>query len=413
LVSYQQTPNEEQTMSETAVKTTSTRRYDLDWLRVLAILTIFTFHTTRFFDLGDWHVKNPATYLLAQTYIDFLVLWIMPLIFVISGMSLFYALGKGGFGRFAKDKVLRLGVPLLVGAFTHASIMVYLERTTHHLFSGTYFQFLPLYFQGFYGFGGNFAWMGLHLWYLLVLFVFSLVMYPFFRLLKGPAKSALAAFTRFLSVPGMMYFLAAPIMWVLVTTNPRSILGMRDMGGWYLFAYLFFFLNGFILISSDALQRRIIQFRWVSLALGLGIFAAGFIYFSQAGDPLYRTMIYTLYQCLVGVVSWCIILAILGFGMQKLNFTTPFLQYASEAVLPFYILHQTVLLLVGYYVVRWSIPDPLKWLVIAVISFALIIATYEYLIRRNNALRFLFGMKPLPPKLVPTSQGKVAREPVA
>jgi glucans biosynthesis protein C len=185
------------------------------------------------------------------------------------------------------------------------------------------------------------------------------------------------------------------------------------MGGWYLLAYLFFFLNGFIIISNDALQRRIIQFRLVSLLLSLGIFVAGFIYFSQAGDPLYHTLPYTLYQCLFGLVSWSFILGVLGFGMKYLNFTNPFLSYASEAVLPFYILHQTVLLLVGYVVVQTHVPAPLKWLVIAMISFTLIMATYEYLIRRNNALRFLFGMKPLPPMAAVAPQGQAAREQAA
>ena len=86
----------------------SGRRYDLDWLRVLAILAVFVFHSGRFFDQGDWHVKNPTTYLGVQIWTTFLVNWIMPLIFVISGASTFYALGARGAGRFVKDRVLRL-----------------------------------------------------------------------------------------------------------------------------------------------------------------------------------------------------------------------------------------------------------------------------------------------------------------
>jgi hypothetical protein len=78
--------------------------------------------------------------------------------------------------------------------------------------------------------------------------------------------------------------------------------------------------------------------------------------------------------------------------MKHLNVNTPFLKYANEAVLPFYILHQTVLLCVGYFVVRWNIPDLLKWAIIASISFVIIMGLYE-LVRRNNTLRFLFGMK--------------------
>ena len=78
----------------------------------------------------------------------FATLVLMPLMFIVSGASLFYALGKGGLGRrtFVKDKTLRLLVPLLVGDLTHASIQAYLDSLTHGVFSGTYFQFLPHYY---------------------------------------------------------------------------------------------------------------------------------------------------------------------------------------------------------------------------------------------------------------------------
>ena len=108
--------------------TKSARRYDLDWLRVLAILAVFVFHSGRFFDLGEWHVKSPTTYLGVQIWTTFLVSWLMPLIFVISGASTFYALGTRGASRFVKDRTLRLLVPLLVGMFTHVMVQVYLER---------------------------------------------------------------------------------------------------------------------------------------------------------------------------------------------------------------------------------------------------------------------------------------------
>jgi hypothetical protein len=89
-----------------------------------------------------------------------------------------------------------------------------------------------------------------------------------------------------------------------------------------------------------------------------------------------------------------LILTILGFGMKHLTFSTPFLKYANEAVLPFYVLHQTVLLGMGYFIVQWQIPDLAKFLFIASSSFGIIMGLYEYLIRRVNILRILFGMKP-------------------
>ena len=129
------------------------RRYDIDWLRVLAILFVFVYHSTRFFNLGDWHVKNPTTYFAVEVWNRFASSWLMPFVFVISGASLFYAVGKSGAGQFIKDKVLRLLVPLVVGVFTHCALQVYLERLTHGQFSGSFFEFLPHYFEGIYGFG--------------------------------------------------------------------------------------------------------------------------------------------------------------------------------------------------------------------------------------------------------------------
>jgi peptidoglycan/LPS O-acetylase OafA/YrhL len=72
------------------------RVYYLDWLRVLAILFVLVYHSTRFFNPEDWHVKNPITYQWVEWWNRFAGAWMMPLIFVISGASLFYAVGKGG-----------------------------------------------------------------------------------------------------------------------------------------------------------------------------------------------------------------------------------------------------------------------------------------------------------------------------
>ena len=70
------------------------RRNDLDWLRVFAILSVFVFHSSRFFDTGDWHVKNPMTYFGVQVWVTFLADWLMPFVFVISGASLFTRLAR-------------------------------------------------------------------------------------------------------------------------------------------------------------------------------------------------------------------------------------------------------------------------------------------------------------------------------
>jgi glucan biosynthesis protein C len=374
-----------------------TRRYELDWLRVLAILAVFVFHSSRFFDTDYWHVKNPTTYFGVQVWITFLANWLMPLIFVISGASLFYAARSRSSRKFVVDKVLRLLVPLLVGVFTHAMWQVYLDRLTHHQFAGSFWAFIPHYFEGWFGFGGNFAWMGMHLWYLLVLFVYSLLCYPLFHwLLAGLGKRLLAGFCRFLALPGAVYLLGLPVASLMVAINPHAVLGMRDFGGWPLPVYLLFFLYGFALISHEGLRQRIEQQRWISLAAGVLCMLALLVLWASKGDPAFGSARYLQVFGIFGLSSWCWILAFFGFGFKHLTRSTPFLTYANEAVLPFYIMHQTVLLTIGYFVTRWPIPDLLKFLVISGSSFVLIVVVYEYVVRRINILRLAFGMKPQP-----------------
>jgi peptidoglycan/LPS O-acetylase OafA/YrhL len=385
---------------------TSARRYDLDWLRVLAILVVFVFHSGRFFDQGDWHVKNPTTYFGVQVWTTFLAHWLMPLIFVISGAGTFYALGTRGAGRFVKDRALRLLVPLVVGIFSHVMVQVYLERISHGQFRGSLLAFIPRYFDGMYAFGGNFAWMGLHLWYLEMLFVFSLLLLPLFSWLKhGGGQRAAGALAGWLARPLAIYLLALPIALLLVVLDPSSALGNRGFGGWSIVIYILFFAYGFVLPANDAARQAIARQRWLSLGLGIGLFLALAGLAVVWREPAFGTTRYTIIFALFGCSSWCWVLAILGFGAAHLNFSSPQLRYANEAVLPFYVMHQSALIYLGFFVVQWQLPDLAKWLIITPTSFVIIAALYELVVRRVNLLRLLFGMKPLPKESAPRTLG--------
>lgn len=356
-----------------------TRRYDLDWLRVLGILTVFVFHSTRFFSTEDWHVMNPNTYPSIQTLEEFMGYWMMPLIFLVSGAGIFFALKDARLrsaGKFMKDKVLRLFVPLVVNVFSLIILQVYLERVSHHQFSGSFWQFLPHYFEGIYGFGGNFSPIGNHLWYLAVLFLFCIVLLPVFVLLKTRiGTSILSKVTAILSRFGLFYLLGFLVCLVWKLISPDGILGF-DKFNWNLGVYMSLVLVGYIFASDSRLLDSIKRYRWVSLAL-----AAIFTVLAVRGEVH------------DDLILWSTVLTFVGFACRYLNVNTPFLKYANEAVLPFYILHQTVLLVIGYFVVQWNIPDPVKWLIIATSSFAAIMGLYEYGVRRVNILRVLFGMK--------------------
>lgn len=380
----------------------TSRRFDLDWLRVIAILAVFLFHTTRFFDPLDWHVKNATTYPSLAFMDAFVTLWGMPLVFIVSGASLYFAL-KPSMLKFIDDKVRRLLVPLVVGIFTFSALQVYFERITHHQFNGTFFDFIPHYFQGWYPFdGGNFAWMGMHLWYLMLLFIYTLLLMPLlYWLKKGSGQNTLRSLGDLLARPFLVFSVGIAVALLLTVLDPNTIWGAKAFGAWSFVPYLLFLFAGFLVMSHEGIQKRITQYRWLSLGLGIVLIAGLIWYWQQNGEPLFGTWTYTAFNMLYGFASWCWIQTVLGFGFKHLNAPRPILFYAGQAVLPFYILHQTVLLTVGYFIVQWQLPDLLKWALIATVSFASIALLYEFVIRRANLLRFLFGMKPLAPSAQP------------
>ena len=375
------------------------RRYDLDWLRVFAILTVFVYHSGRFFNSDGWHVKNPNTYFGMDVWETILVSWMMPLIFLISGASIFYALNKGGVGKFLQDKVLRLVVPLVtMGIIIFGAIQMYLEALTHGRFSGSFIEFVPQYFQP-----SLFESWGVHLWYLKLLFIFCLVSLPLFLWLKrGFGQRALARLGDWLARPGMAFLFAVPVILLRSLVNPDSIWGDDGWGGGTILTHLCFFLSGFMIVSHVGLQNSIKRLRWLYLTLVSILLVVLFALYMSIGNPTFGTMQYTLLFSLFGLWSWCWVLAILGFGMRYLNLNKPILSHANETVLPFYILHQPVLLVIGYFIVQLAIPDFAKWMIIFVSSFAIIMVLYELTVRRFNVTRVLFGMKPL--RKLPSAQ---------
>ncbi len=360
------------------------RRYDIDWLRVLAMLMIFLFHCARFFNYEDWHVKNNQLDSGMSIFVNFVSQWIMPLFFILSAISIYYALDFRNNRSFINERFKRLVIPLVFGIFVIVPPQVYIERVSHSQFAGSFIQFFPHYFDGLYAFGGNFAWMGLHLWYLEMLFIFSLLALPLFRFLrKGTMRNFISRIAIFFKMPGFIFLLALPIsfMELIVNQQPDGI-GMRGFGGWSLFTYLIFFILGYVIASNTQFRESIEKRRKIALLLGI----VGFLLFDYSS----RTYISAFLRAFN---SWFWLVAILGFGSKYLNFNNGLLKYSNEAVLPFYILHQTIIVIVGFYIASWDVNVIMKYLILSTVSFTLIITLYDLVIRRVKVLRFLFGMK--------------------
>jgi hypothetical protein len=174
---------------------------------------------------------------------------------------------------------------------------------------------------------------------------------------------------------------------------PPTVIDVGN-GGWGFLYYIWFLISGFMIVSSDQLQEHIKNLRWISLLLGV-IISAVYLYqlFSPSRLVFPAWIGEWIYTLLSFFSAWTWIFAILGFGMRFLAFNRPILRYANEGVLPFFILHQTVLLVIGYFVMTWEIPDVLKWAIVFTSSFIIIMTLYTLLVQKFELFRFLFGMK--------------------
>jgi glucans biosynthesis protein C len=367
------------------------RRYDIDWLRVLATLIVLLFHSARYFDNMGWHVKNPERSTELMVLVVFLAQWMMPLFFVLSAMSSVFVLRRRSVARYLFDRVLRLLVPFTLGTFVVLiPLQVWIERVTNGDFDGSFWAFYPHYFDGWYAFGGNFAWMGLHLWYLQFLFLFSLLTVPVFRVLLK-ASSLTERLAGLCQKNGGIFLLSLPVVAVELWVNldPDGI-GMRDFGGWSLLSYVAFFIVGFVLATHDGYRLACQRHRVAALVVGIVLMVFELHPFWAEGsffsDYIWRIIARALN-------AWLWLVAILGFASRHLSRPHAFLSYANEGVLPFYVLHQTVIVFLGFLALDWAIAIPIKFFLLVLTSFIIILATYHFAIRPLGAVRWLFGMK--------------------
>lgn len=400
------------TFTENGQATRIDRLYFLDWLRVFAILVVFLVHCSKIFDYDTTVVFNTVRSPVLSAFRDFSLLWIMPLFFVLSGAAVFLSKGSDKTGEFIKSRFLRLLVPLIfIGTFIINPLYVYIERLSSGEAASGFFQWYPQFFDGIYGFGGNFAPLGqgTHLWYLEFLFIYSLILLPLFARSKKLGISYLSKLSIHFEKPWALFFLFLPISAVAAAFEIIGLGGLRVMGGWDPISYLLFLSYGYLIFSNAKIGETIKKYSPIYLAVAIILTALlldsrfGFILkipgltrYDLLNDgallPLNQSL-WIAVQALRGLLGWCWIIGLLGLGHRFLNFNNKFLAYGNEGVLPFYIMHHTIIYIIGYYIIQWSGNIGSKFLIISITSFTIIVAIYEILIRRFNLLRFLFGMK--------------------
>ena len=372
------------------------RRYDIDWLRIIAVFLVFIYHCSRFFDLTEWHIKNSELDEAMSIFFNFLGGIGMPLFFIISGMATFYFLGFAKAGLYTKARFVRLMIPFLFALFTQIPIQVYLDRVNHSEFTGSIIEFFPQYFVGLYGHGGNFPWFGLHLWFIIFLFIFSIVTVNLFVYLrKDKNLEKISKMATFFKKPGSLYLFIIPVI-ILEIFNPLPIIG--KFGGYNIFSLLLFYIIGFLLASDKQFKESIENHGLIALIVGiistllLGVVALNFF------DSV-------LFWILGITYMWSWLIIILRGGRKHLNFNHKSRKFLNEIVMPFYVLHQTIMVIIGFFVVQTSLIIILKFLIISTVSFVIIIGLI-LIIRKGNILRLLFGMN-LKKKEIPDRMSKV------
>jgi glucan biosynthesis protein C len=369
------------------------RQYYLDWLRVLTMFGVFFFHNSRFFDgIVDWHVKNATKSLAASVFVGFMAQWMMPLFFLIAGAGTYYALKSRRVSRFAQERLLRLFIPFIFGMLVIVVPQAYFQALYQgeQLAGYNFFQIYGLYL------GTLHELQTFHLWFLLDLFIISIFALPLLFTGSVSGESVMSRLAKVVEKPwAILPLLILSLAVVDTFLYPAGDLGNRN-GGFNIVAYLLFFVFGYLIFANPRIMEAIKRLRWILLSVALiatGCLTAFFL--EDLADPAkyFGTTPFVIAQFLQALSTWSWLLAILGLGSRYLDYNNRFLSYSNEAVLPFYILHQTIIISIGYFVVQWSIGIGPKYLVISTSSFIVIMLIYELLVRRINVLRFLFGMR--------------------
>ncbi len=365
----------------------NSRQDYIDWLRLIAIFLLLLLHSAMpFFKYADWHIHNAERSWFLTQIVFFLHTWRMPLLFFISGFGTFFALKKRSAGQYASERSKRLMVPLLFGMLLIVPPQVFIEKIDHY---GTFINFLPEMFNGTYP-QGNISWH--HLWFILYLFLYSIILIPFFFWYKSEKGNKLKEkLFQFISRPGGVLLLVVPFLIIWYSLSPffpHETHALFD--DWRTFFYnMLYFVFGFMLMSDGRIKEVLIKQRRLSLYTAFLVM----IPWSANMFLTWKSFSWMYVDAENILLAWFLICALIGYGARYLNHSNKFLKYANSALYPFYILHQTVTVIIGYYIIQMGWGIGIKYLLINVGTLFISIVIYEYIIRRTAFTRLMFGVK--------------------
>lgn len=374
------------------------RHYGMDWLRIGAFALLILYHIGMFFVPWGWHVKTAQP----LDWVEFPMLatnaWRLPLLFTVSGFATAAVLGKStGMGSFLRDRTARLIVPTLFAAMLIIPPQPWIELVTQHGYAGSFWHFWT---EDYFRFGtldGIVLPTWQHLWFVVYLWAYTLVLVAILALTPGAARASFARFADdLLSGPGL---LLVPLAWLAVH---MAISGARAepthalIGDWTAHRMFFpAFAFGFFLADAPrtwASIRRSWCVAGVLAILGYAMVAGILLAWMTGAIPATDLRLpFATGRLLMG---WCAIVALIGLADRFWNRDHPWRRTLTEAVFPFYIIHQTIIVVLGWYLLRFALPSAIEFLALLAATVA---GCWLFYLGGREAgwLRPLIGLRPL------------------
>jgi glucan biosynthesis protein C len=396
------------------------RIHYLDWLKVLIVYGIVLFHVALVFSFAPWLVNNHDRSVILSAFAAFCFPWGIPAMFLIAGADAWFGLRSHSISDFLRRRFMRLIVPLIPGLLILSPLQRFIVSSNPPPGIDGFWAFYIGFFRDF-----HFTWtLGfisqywLHLWFLAYLFAISFACAPVLVWLRRPAgRRATSALVSIAGRRGGLLMLGIPLALTQVVLRPMFP-GYQDWAD--LATYTVAFLWGALFFSDRRFEAAVVaQVRW-SLAAGLlstpllGIamllprlvLALGPA--AQISLPLVESILWAMF-----IWSW--LLALLYLGIRWLEVPHRALRYAEESILPVYVIHHPIVLLVASFVVTWNLGLWPKFFIIVVLVASLTLTVYEFGVRRWRPMRIFFGLSPTiarPPKPSPRvtlkpSQGRI------
>lgn len=365
------------------------RKYYLDNIRWIIILVLFPYHTLLLYSSIGSYYFHVANSVFANAFILTFAPWFMQLLFTVAGIATYYSLKKRSTREYIKERVTKLLIPTVAGVFLVIPLSVYFGFL-YNGYTGSVISLWLTIFTNPLDYLGNGIILG-PLWFLLYLFVVSLVALPIIMKYKNsqwriPLENV--------TIPKLL-LLIIPLAIGSVFLNfypEKSIL-----------QFFLLFLFGYFLLSNDGIQEKLEDKRWPLFLSFVSITIVYLLITLPSLDSAVNTnttpvlsLEAILYIFILKLwensIMWLGVLGVMGMGKHYLEFKNKATLYLSGASFPIYIFHIVWVNLFAYYIIGWIPFMPLQVILTLALSFVFTIATIQ-VVKRIPGIRFLFGIK--------------------